>query len=104
MVDLSSLTVEDFRAHVGTAFRVRAELPEPIDLELVEARESAWERPPVGAARRPFALLFLGPPSDRYFMQATIPLSHPAMGDLDMFLVPVGATPQRRMQYEAIFS
>lgn len=101
MLDLAALTADDFRPCAGTAFRVRAPLPEPIDLELAAVDELGKGRP---GGRRPFSLLFLGPPSDRYLMQGNCPLAHPAMGELDLFLVPLGPTPERRMKYEAVFA
>lgn len=101
MLDLAALTADDFRPHAGTAFRVRAPLPEPIDLELAVVEEVSKARP---GTRQPFALVFLGPPSDRYLNQGAIPLMHPVMGQLDLFLVPLGPTPERRMQYEAVFA
>ena len=74
----------------------------PIDLELMRDRAIAGERPNP-ESRQPFSLLFLGPPSDHYLPQRTYRLAHAQMGDLDIFLVPLGPV-DRRMQYEAIFT
>jgi hypothetical protein len=75
----------------------------PIDLELVRATELSPASRSSPESRQPFSLLFLGPPSDRYLPQRTYRLAHAQMGDLDVFLVPLGPV-DRRMQYEAIFT
>ncbi|MBF5040972.1 hypothetical protein FGE12_01110 [Aggregicoccus sp. 17bor-14] len=92
------LSLESFAPHAGTAFRLRAP-GAPVALELVKAVALGHGR--VGA-RTPFSLQFLGPEGHR-MEQGTRTLEHPAMGPLDIFLVPLGPL-QGRMRYEAIFS
>ena len=100
---LSELTVADFSPHVGQMFLAEVTGVAPIDLELVRATELAPASRPNPESRQPFSLLFLGPPSDHYLPQRTYRLEHAQMGDLDIFLVPLGPIDQR-MQYEAIFT
>ena len=51
----------------------------------------------------PFSLVFLGP-SNPILPQATYRLTHDRLGQLDIFIVPVGPDPQGRIQYEAVFN
>ena len=91
------LTAGDFAGHLGTVFAA-AEVD--VALELVEVKPL----PAHGAAlaREPFSLLFRGP-RERLLPQATYPLSHPAMGELEIFLVPI-AQDAGGTSYEAIYS
>jgi hypothetical protein len=100
---LDALTVADFAPRVGQIFHVEVSGIAPIDLELVNATELSPASRPSPESRQPFSLLFLGPPSDHYLPQRTYRLAHAQMGDLDVFLVPLGPV-DRRMQYEAIFT
>jgi hypothetical protein len=100
---MDALTAADFSPHVGQTFRVEVAGIAPIDLELVRATELSPASRPDPESRQPFSLLFLGPPSDHYLPQRTYRLAHAQMGDLDIFLVPLGPV-DRRMQYEAIFA
>ena len=107
MIDLSTLTIADFQTHLNQTFRVHIPAIDPIDLELHKVSEMG--RPMIAEAeadgrRRPFSLLFLGPPSDRYLLQATYTLEHEQLGELLMFLVPLGPNAERRMRYEAVFT
>jgi hypothetical protein len=99
----SDLTVADFLPYVGQTFCVDVAGAAPIELELVAATELSPASRPNPESRQPFSLLFLGPPSDHYLSQRTYRLAHAQMGDLDIFLVPLGPV-DRRMQYEAIFT
>ena len=93
------LSLEDFEPHVGTAFR--CSLGQGLSVELAL---SSAERLPSRAEglRPPFSLLFRG----RFAaapVQGTYRLEHPAMGTLDLFLVPVGLTGDR-FDLEAVFA
>ncbi|HLF26219.1 MAG TPA: hypothetical protein VJG32_07780 [Anaerolineae bacterium] len=107
MADLAQLTGADFQPHLAEVFRVHAPSIEPIELELDQVAplgprttaeaEAAGRRPP-------FALVFLGPASDQYLAQATYTVAHAQLGELTLFLVPLGPTAERRMRYEAVFT
>lgn len=77
-------TLEDFEPHVGTTFAVG----DVLELTLTEA-----ESTPHG-----FALVFTGPDEPR-LSQGTAELTHPVLGELTIFIVPIGPA-----RYEAIFS
>ena len=97
MPSLAGLTIDDFIPCRGQSFRLRAPAGEA-ELELAEIR-------PLGRAVRPggaFSLLFLAP-SGPFLPQATYLIAHPTLGDLELFIVPVGAQDGRNA-YEAIFT
>jgi len=95
---LSSLTAATFRDRVGDRFATGPDGPQ---LELAEVVEHPQHAVP-GSGRTPFVLLFRGP-GDRPLAQGTQPLRHAELGDLALFLVPVGSGPDG-MRYEAVFS
>ena len=94
------LTFEDFSPHLDSTFAV--DLGESsVDLTLTEA-EKQPVRPFPGMAREPFSLTF------RSDTQAVLPqqmytLSHPAMGAVEIFLVPIGRDPAG-VRYQAIYN
>lgn len=95
---LDKLTMDSFSGLVGDAFEMEAD--SPIELELVKARP--LPEPNETPTRTPFALEFRGP-ADPIFPQRIYRLTHPKLGSLDLFLVPVG--PGRAgMLYEAVFN
>ena len=96
-----SMSEEEFSKHLNTKFRVRAEAPRPVELELVEVK--GWTtRPEEREKMERFSLTFLGP-ADIYMPQQTYTLEHEQMGALDIFLVPTGRD-ERGFQYHAIFN
>jgi hypothetical protein len=86
----------DFRTALETPFS----LPGGPALRLVAAAPNG-ERAP-GMQRDPFRLAFLGP-ADPVLPQRTYRLEHAALGELDIFLVPV-ARDAGGTTYEAIFA
>jgi hypothetical protein len=98
---LDRLQSANFQTYVAQKFQVRLEGSEPIELELVSVTELGADRE--ADMRRPFSLIFLGPPSNQYLLQGTYRLEHPQMGGLDLFIVPLGPQ-QQRMRYEVIFT
>jgi len=98
--DLATLTVADFAALVGEGFALAAADARSLTLVLRAARELEHGRD--GAARAPFALTFAGP-AEPLLAQQIVPLEHPALGRLELFLVPLGRDADG-VRYEAIFS
>ena len=99
-IDLGTVECAHFRARVGDAFLVRDRLGNLSTLTLGEARELPRYAPELG--RTPFSVLFLG--SERGpLVQDTYRVSHPALGELRLLLVPVVPDGPGR-PYEAIFS
>jgi len=98
---LDKLAITDFTPYLNQTFRIRVDGVEPMDLELVSVTEAGPASRP--DARNPFSLHFLGPVSSQYLVQHIYRMEHTGMGDLELFLVPLGLE-DGRMQYEAIFN
>ncbi len=97
--DLSTLKVEDFSAAIGSGFEMQApNAATVVPLKLVKAVSNGTQRP---AAAKPddkvregggFSLEFVAPEGHR-LPQGIYRLEHPALGALDIFLVPSGPVP-----------
>ncbi len=103
MFDLCDVTAEHFLPHKGDTYVVSAApaagLPQDVALELVEVNHYP---PQPGRARTPFSLVFRGP-SGCYLPQRIYHLEHPAMGGMELFLVPI--QPQADgARFEAVFN
>lgn len=98
------LSEEDFRKHLGTKFRVRLDEIEGapgVELELDEVVPYPTLSHSLGDAVR-FSTYFRGP-GDIFLPQRIYKLEHEQMGEIELFLVPVGQD-QRGFRYEAVFS
>lgn len=93
------LTEEEFSQHVNTKFRVKSDLPQPIELELEEVK-SYDGKPDVEMER--FSIYFQGGP-DFFIQQGSYTLIHEVMGEFLIFLVP-NAQNDRGFRYEAVFN
>lgn len=102
---LASLTLERFAPLVGSTFSVALAAPWDLRLELAEVAALSPQTSFAGAFRAPFRLIFHGPQQPVH-PQATLPLFHPELGQFEIFLVPIGPSPQGTsiMRYEAIFT
>ena len=86
-----------FAGHAGTDFQVIEAAAVASTLRLAEIKEHA------GAPNQEsFSLLFIGPP-DVFLGQGTRRLRHAALGEFELFLVPVGKI-EAGFQYEAVFN
>jgi hypothetical protein len=100
---LDKLQAADFLPYVHQSFRVRLDGVEPINLELISVTEHEPASTQDPARRHPFSVMFLGPSSNLYLRQHIYHLEHEGLGELDIFIVPLG--PQSgRMRYEAVFA
>ncbi|MEM5775262.1 MAG: hypothetical protein AAGU05_09700 [Anaerolineaceae bacterium] len=86
-----------FFACVHTRFSALNVEPQPVDLELIEVSE-VRER----ARQAVFSLIFLGP-ADGLLPQHIYNLRHETLGEMDLFLVPVGKG-ERGFEYQAVFN
>lgn len=89
--------LEFFLPFIDAGFECSIGPDHSIPLTLVSATEVSRS-----AHQRQFSILFLGP-GDRFMQQGTYRLAHPEIGTADLFLVPVGVTPEG-FQYEAFFN
>jgi len=98
---LQDLTPASFEAHLNTPFHVHYGASAPLEVMLSEVR---LNEPHPGPRAQPFSLYFSGPASP-ILRQQIYKLAHGQMGELDLFLVPVGPHPKRGgMVYEAVFN
>jgi hypothetical protein len=96
-LDIGTVTAEDFSPRLSDDFRLRAADAE-LTLKLAEVKR-------LGAAMRAggaFSLLFVAAAGPQ-LVQAIYPLTHPVLGRLDIFLVPIGPVPGGA-GYEAVFT
>jgi hypothetical protein len=94
---LAELTAADFEPHQGAIFRFAAAGGE-LELKLVEVRRLGQALRNGGA----FSLLFLSA-AGPFLPQAIYPFTHPALGALELFLVPLGPKDGGN-SYEAVFT
>ena len=99
-MDLADLTFELAEPHAGEAFTlVRGD--ERDELELAEVAALTGEHLPEGF-RRPFSMVFRGG-LDLELAQGIHALEHPALGTLELFLVPIGPD-EHGTRFEAVFA
>jgi hypothetical protein len=94
---LDELTAATFEPHVGSAFATDAETAQ-IELVLESVTRLGDRR----GGREPFSLIFHGPRQPA-LAQAIRRLEHPALGALEIFVVPL-APAGDASRYEAIFT
>ena len=104
MADLEWLTCADFVGRVGDTFDMAADGAAVSPVELVEVTESTEPggKGPDGQTRNQFSLVFRGPTSPD-LPQGTYVLTHEELGELVLFLVPIGADSDG-IRYEAAFA
>ncbi len=91
-----TLSADDFEPHQQTMFDW-----EGVPLSLVQVERLAPQ--PHAPRTDPFALIFTGPTS-RVLDQRTYLLSHPSLGELEIFLVPIGPGREGPVRYQAVFN
>ena len=92
------LTRTSFEPHQNTLFRLAQEDAPALDLELIEVTDKT----PAGFEGEQFSLLFKGA-SDAPLHQQTYTMQHDEMGEVALFLVPVGKQ-EDGLLYEAFFN
>jgi hypothetical protein len=91
----------DFTKNVNTNFRVELESPKPIELKLIAVTPRASE-PHEQAGMERFSVVFSGP-ADVFLPQNTYRMTHPEMGEFDIFLVAI-AREADGFRYEAVYN
>lgn len=94
-------TEQEFSQHLNTNFRVSVEAQRPIDLMLVEVKPYAKKDQEQQGMER-FSLYFDGP-ADFFLPQSLYTLTHAALGEMEIFLVPIAQTPNG-FRYQAVFN
>ena len=96
---MNILNKESWLPHVGSAFVVIATEVDNVALDLIDV--SVFERHP-GDFREGYSLVFAGP-KEPFFQQSLFRIEHPDLGELEVFLVPIGPE-AGKMRYEAVFN
>ena len=94
-------TEADFAKNVNTNFRVELEEWEPMDLKLVSVTPRKVD-PTEQAGMERFSAVFAGP-LDALLPQQTYHMTHPEMGEFDVFLVAIGKEADG-FRYEAVYN
>ncbi|WP_114393482.1 DUF6916 family protein [Oleisolibacter albus] len=99
-LDLATVTAEEFEPLRGGRFRVCWEgLEETLTLQ--EIRRLRYGLP---GGRSPFALTFKGGSDSILLNQRIHPLQAEGLGDIEIFLVPIGRNDDGTYLYEAVFN
>jgi hypothetical protein len=101
---LDWLTHDDFSGRVGELFEVTVEDRSPLALVLAETSLGGelGGPGPEGQERLQFSLIFRGP-ARPFLSQGTYELDNAELGELSLFLVPLGPDDDQ-MRYEAAFA
>ena len=100
-MDPKPLVLEDFADKLGQSFKVLDLGEIALDLTLTEA-DPLPTHAGVGAGRPPFSLVFTGRP-DCLLRQQIHRLAHAGLGELEIFLVPIGRD-AAAASYQAVFN
>jgi hypothetical protein len=92
-----NLTKEAFSENLNTKFRIPLGDSHAAELELIEVKEIISL-----PGQEQFSLLFRGP-LEYAFPQSIYHIEHEKMGEMDIFIVPVGKN-QSGFSYEAVFN
>ncbi|WP_229188075.1 DUF6916 family protein [Bradyrhizobium oropedii] len=96
-VDLAKLHIDAFRPHQDAEFELQA-ADRVVKLKLAKV-EPAGNSGRLGGA---FSLLFEGP-KGAWLPQAIYPVRHPMLGEIEIFLVPIGPLGDGN-GYQAVFT
>lgn len=97
---LEKLTIADFKPYLNQTFSIHfaPEVTLPATLTSVTAWGSESDK-----FRQPFTLEFRTEQKNEYYQQGTFTILHPTIGELSVFIVPVGPDADG-MRYEVVFS
>lgn len=95
-------TIERFEGRLGAIFHVIDDDVPPLELEVASVTGAGPHDLASGLSRAPFSVVFHGP-LEPVLPQRIYRLRDDELGDLDLFLVPIGPEGDA-MQYEAIFT
>ena len=105
MPDEITMTRPTFADRVGETFTARLSDEHGLALTLHSVSALPHGASPESAPqlrREPFSLVFLGP-QDAPLSQRTYTFEHPALGAIDIFIVPITPSAEGRL-YEAVFT
>lgn len=88
---------EEFAKHLNSKFRIRIDESQTVESELTEVSELL-----LSPKQERFSLVFRTA-NDFYLGQGQRPFEHEAMGQFELFLVPIGRD-EDGTDYEAVFN
>ncbi len=94
-------TEANFAQHLNTNFRVELESSQAVELKLIAVTPRAVEAHEEAGMER-FSVTFAGP-ADVLLPQQIYRVTHPEMGELEIFLVPIGKEADG-FRYEAVYN
>ncbi len=95
------LSLETFKPLLQSTFELPFQDAENWELILTEVKEF----PDIeGQPRKRFSLVFQTSHTDQYLQQATYLLRHADLGEIHLFMVPLGPGPQTGFLYESVFT
>ena len=97
---LEEFEIGTFAPRLGETFRIQAADAPAAEMTLIEAT-ALGEGTASETQRAPFSLVFRGS-RDRVFPQQICRVQHDAIGEFELFLVPIGPD-QEGMRFEAVF-
>jgi hypothetical protein len=97
---LENFEIGTFAPHLGETFRIQAADSPSTEMTLIEAT-ALGQDPASEGQRAQFSLVFRGA-RDRVLPQRIYRVQHDAIGEFDLFMVPIGPD-QEGMRYEAVF-
>lgn len=97
---LEKLTIADFQSYINHLFSIHftPEVIQTAQLISVVAWGSKTDK-----FRQPFTLEFETELTQHYYLQGTFTLVHPVIGELLLFMVPIGIG-NKGMRYEVVIS
>ena len=94
-------TEAEYSRNLNTKFRLLVDAPQPIDLTLIEVAPRKVEAHEEQGMER-FSAIFMGP-KEIFLPQQMYRVTHPEMGEFDIFLVALGQEPEG-FRYEAVYN
>lgn len=96
-------TCQQFAEQIGSGFAVSVSDAAPVQLELTQVSSyGGLDVKDKSLKIQAFAITFTGARTPQ-LPQGSYAMAHPALGSLDIFIVPIG-TDSRGVRYEAIFN
>jgi hypothetical protein len=95
-----------FTPHVGDRFAIQPQEGDAFEAILASCDETTYgdrDQWLASIDRVPFSLIFHAPGGELH-PQGTFTVRHPQLGELAIFLVPLGAQQDGAIAYEAVFS
>lgn len=102
---LQTLKISDFEPFLNQEISIRFHHPDAtLQAELIDVHTvNSYSAP--GSERAPFSITLLTQQQGQHYIQAIYTVEHPKLGDIEVFMVPLGPDPARGgMRYEVIFN